>query len=226
MNIFAACTELASTGFGDSSTVALVGTGLLVAGAAIIALRSKSKALAVLLAIGLSVGSLTFSPSNVDAAQATCHSDNSGDSSGSGDGGTDPGDGDGAGGTDPGDGDGGDDGDGTDPDDGGIVVSNAVNNGNWGENYHPIYCVGFQTPMVQIGNANIGDYIVFNPGSVPGSIADYTWTINGVEANSWGPYGSDKVIVWHDETLFSSGQTVTVTVTDGVTTYQFNATFS
>jgi hypothetical protein len=234
MDIIAACHELASTGFGDTLTVGAIGAALVLAGAGVIAVRSKNKALVLLLVVGLTTAAVVTSPSTTDVAVASCPSDN-GDS---GSGGTDPDPDpdDGGGGTDP-DPDGG--GGGTDPDpdggggdgtidggDGGVIVSNARNNGSWGENYHPTYCVGFQTPMVQIGNANMGDYVVFDPGTIPGAISDYVWTIDGVEANSWGPGGSQFYVVWHDETLVSAGETKTIVVTDGVTTYRFNATFN
>lgn len=202
MDILAACRELASTGFGDTLTISAVGAAMLLAGLGVLAVRSRNKALVLLLVVGLTSAAVITSPTNADTAVAACHADGNGDGGGGGD--------DGGGGGD----------------DGGITVTNAANNGSWGENYHPIYCVGFQTPMVQIGDTGVGDFIVFDPGVIPGAISDYTWSIGGVEANSWGPYGADTVIVWHDESLYSSGQTVTVVVTDGVSTYQFNATFN
>lgn len=234
MDVLAACRELASTGFGDTLTLGVAGGAMLLFGLGVLAVRSRNKALVLLLVVGLSTASVVMSPSNNDTAVAACPSDadNGGGTDPGDGGGTDPGDG---GGTDPGDGGGTDPGDGggTDPGDGtidggtgGVVVSNARNNGSWGENFHPVYCVGFQDPYVQIGNTNMGDLIVFNPGIIPGAISDYTWKIDGVEANSWGPAGSEYYVVWHNEDFIAAGETKEIVVTDGVTTYRFNATFN
>jgi len=220
MDVLAACRELASTGFGDAPTLAAIGGALVLFGLSVLAVRSRNKALVFLLVVGLTTATVVTSPTNTDVAVAACPSD-SGDG---GSGGTDPDDG---GGTDPDDGGGTDPGDGTiDGGDGGVIVSSARNNGSWGENFHPIYCVGFQDPFVQIGNTNMGDLIVFDPGVIPGAIADYTWTIDGVEANSWGPAGSNYYVVWHNEDFIAAGETKEIVVTDGVTTYRFNATFN